>query len=317
MNNFREIFNIENRTKYFSHFITFLFIAAVMIFVLLIVNSDDVQTKKSTATGDRQNDPFTEINLEAKSAIVWDIINQQELFVKNPDVPLPLASLTKVMTAVTTSQMAPDTKINIALEYLEPEGDSALIVGDTWTAGDLRDFTLLTSSNDGAFALAAATKAGTATNKEGDRLNFIKAMNEKAKEIGLTNSRFFNEHGLDRTLEKGGAYGTARDMARLFEYALENQPGLLEATRYPNLHFASAEKAYDAQNTNIFVSKIPNLIASKTGYTDLAQGNLVIAFDPGLNQPIIIAILGSSETGRFSDTLRLVEASMKYLNQNK
>jgi D-alanyl-D-alanine carboxypeptidase len=314
-NNLKDIFSIENRTKYFIHFIIFLFLAAVMIFVLLISNNKDIGNKENTIS--QKTNPFNNIELEAKSAIVWDVVNQKEIFVKNPDVPLPLASLTKVMTAVTADSNLPDgLDIKITQDYLEPEGDSQLVVGDTWQASDLRDFTLLTSSNDGAFALAAVAEAQVNREGKDPRIEFIKAMNDKASEIGLSNSHFFNEHGLDRTLDKGGAYGTSRDMALLFEYTLQNHPKILEATRYKNLHFASNEKVYSAQNTNTFADQIPNLIASKTGYTDLAGGNLVIAFDPGLNRPIIISILGSSEEGRFRDTLKLVVASMQYLEEN-
>ena len=102
-------------------------------------------------------------------------------------------------------------------------------------------------------------------------------------------------------------------MAMLFEYALKNYPEVLEATRYKNLHFASTEKIYSVENTNVIVDQIPNLIASKTGYTDLAGGNLIIAFDAGLGRPIIITVLGSTEEGRFADVLKLVEATKQQL----
>ncbi len=60
------------------------------------------------------------------------------------------------------------------------------------------------------------------------------------------------------------------------------------------------------KNTNEVVQNIDGLIASKTGYTDLSGGNLVVAFDAGLNHPIIVTVLGSSQEGRFSDTLKLI-----------
>ena len=66
-------------------------------------------------------------------------------------------------------------------------------------------------------------------------------------------------------------------------------------------------------STNAFIDKIPNVIASKTGYTDLAGGNLVVAFDAGLNRPIIISVLGSSQEGRFADALKLIDATIKQL----
>lgn len=318
-NNIKNFFEMERRTKYFVHVLFFLFVASAIVFGLLIIGQKSLLNKNKTPEITKI-DPFQEIQLEAKSAIVWDVINNRELFTKEADVSLPLASLTKVMTALVISSKFPDSSnIQILQEYLEPEGDSNLVVGDIWKARDLRDFTLLTSSNDGAFALAAVAEAelnnlenGLYT-QEDLRNKFIEEMNNTASEIGLSNSRFFNEHGLDRTVDRGGAYGSAKDMAMLFAYTLQNFPDMLEATRYKNLEFKSAEKVYSATNTNDFVDQIPNLIASKTGYTDLARGNLVVAFDAGLGRPIIISVLGSSTEGRFTDALKLSQASLKYL----
>ncbi|OHB16526.1 MAG: hypothetical protein A2431_04255 [Candidatus Zambryskibacteria bacterium RIFOXYC1_FULL_39_10] len=322
-NNLKNFFEMEMRTKYFVHVLFFLFVASAIVFGLLIIGQKSLLNKNKTPAI-AKIDPFQEIQLEAKSAVVWDVINNRELFTKEGDNSLPLASLTKVMTALVISAKFPDSSnIQILQEYLEPEGDSNLVVGDIWQASDLRDFTLLTSSNDGAFALAAVAEAkennlGNGLYTQEDLRNkFIEEMNDTASEIGLSNSRFFNEHGLDRTVDRGGAYGSAKDMAMLFAYTLQNFPDMLEATRYKKLEFKSAEKVYSATNTNDFVDQIPNLIASKTGYTDLAGGNLVIAYDAGLNRPIIISVLGSSTEGRFTDALKLSEASLKYLQQEE
>ncbi len=319
--NLKKFFSIEARTKYFPHILFYFFILSVLIFSLLIIGQKALNKKKIPPP---VPNIFTKVDLEAKSAVVWDVIGQKELFAKNPDMPLPLASLTKVMTAVTTDgKLGDNQQIKITKEDLVPEGDSGLVVGDIWRAKDLRDFTLLTSSNDGAFALAVVAEAKIAiepsikpTNMSIDtKAEFIKKMNETAQKIGLTNSKFFNEHGLDMNADRGGAYGSAKDMAALFEYALKNYPEILEATRYKNLEFESGQKKYSAENTNILADKIPNLIASKTGFTDLAGGNLVIAFDAGLGRPIVISVLGSTEQGRFTDVQKLVAASLKYISQ--
>jgi len=317
-NNFKKNFDIEKRTKYFVYVIAYLFVASVLIFTLLLIGENSLNKEKNILAMEIPS-PFQEITLEAKSAVVWDVINNRELFSKNGDLPLPLASLTKVMTAlVISSKFSNSSSIEILQEYLAPEGDSKLVVGDIWQTKDLRDFTLLTSSNDGAFALAAIAKnnntlAENPITEEEFRNQFVEEMNKTASDINLLNSKFFNEHGLDRSADRGGAYGSALDMALLFEYILKNYPEVLEATRYKNLQFKSAQKVYTAENTNTFTDKIPDLIASKTGFTDLAGGNLVIAFDAGLNRPIIISVLGSSQEGRFSDTLRLIEATIKQL----
>lgn len=315
MNFLKNIFSIENRTKYFAHALFSLCFISIAVFLLLIIGNKALSGRSVEAVTEKVS-VFDNFALQAKSAMVWDVVNEREIFAKNPDVPLPLASLTKVMTAVTAYSNLPDSaNVKILQEYLEPEGDSKLVVGDIWRAGDLRDFTLLTSSNDGAFALAALAESQITNRGENPKDQFIKDMNDKAREIGLSNSLFFNEHGLDREIDRGGAYGSARDMALLFEYTLKNYPEILEATRYKSLQFGSAEKVYAAENTNTFIDKIPDVIASKTGFTDLAGGNLVIAFDSGLNRPIIISILGSTEEGRFEDALKLVDATLKYIQE--
>lgn len=313
---FKEIFNIENRTKYFNHVLVFLFLVSVTVFVFTLATQESNKNIKLT-NKKNNNGAFQNIDITAKSAVVIDVINKTKIFSKNSSEPLPLASLTKVMTALVVSEiLEKDENIKITREYLKPEGDSGLVVGDIWKAKDLRDFTLITSSNDGALALATLaefknkTEIGSSTKEE-----FIKEMNNKALKIGMVNSVFFNEHGLDKSMDRGGAYGSAEDVATLFEHVIKNYPEIIEATKYKNIELKSLEKKYNAENTNIFVNKIPNLIASKTGYTDLAGGNLVIAFDVGLNRPIIISVLGSTQEGRFEDALKLVNASIEYINK--
>ena len=312
-NNLKNLFSIENRTKYFTHVVGTLCVISIIVFSLLLLGNKSLNDRRRSVERNKPN-PFQEISLEAKGASVWDVVNQREIFSKNADQPLPLASLTKVMTAL-AANVSPNGKkdVEITEEDLLPEGDSNLVVGDIWKVSELRDFTLLTSSNDGAFALASMF---------GREDKFVESMNNLARRIGLLNSKFFNEHGLDREIDSGGpdmragGYGSAHDMTLLFEYTLKNYPEILEATRYKNLAFASAEKIYSADNTNVVIDQIPNLIASKTGYTELAQGNLVIAYDTGLNRPIIISVLGSTQEGRFTDTLKLLEASQKYIQNN-
>jgi serine-type D-Ala-D-Ala carboxypeptidase (penicillin-binding protein 5/6) len=328
LNNLKTIFSIENRTKYFVHVFSFLLLLSIIVFSLLIVGSRALDKKKEVV---EKKDPaiyFQNISLKGKGVVVYDIVSNKQIFSKNAEEPLPLASLTKVLTViVASSRLSDDQKIKMAKEYLSAEGDSKFVVDDTWQVKDLRDFTLLTSSNDGALALASV--AGGVANvprpasSENPEAQFVREMNATATQIGLTNSKFFNEHGLDivkddpsaHQIAQCGAYGSAKDMAVLFSYALNHYPEILEATKYKNLKIASTNEIYTAENTNTFVDKIPNLIASKTGYTDLAGGNLVIVFDVGLNHPIIISILGSTQEGRFEDALKLVDATMNYINQ--
>lgn len=261
--------------------------------------------------------PFSRVLIASKAAYVLDGKTGKELWSKNPNAQLPLASLTKIMMAVTAVSFVSDkTVITIDPVFLNAEGDSGLYGNERWLLTDLLDLTLLESSNDGADAIAAVTGAtGPEELSESlGRERFISAMNKKAKELGLTQTYFLNPTGLDESTDVAGAYGSARDMTTLFSYALHAHPKLFEATRREVLELTSLSSLkHNVKNTNIFVDDFPALIGSKTGFTDLAGGNLVLAFDAGLDHPIIISVLGSTEKGRFEDTLKLVTATFEYL----
>jgi D-alanyl-D-alanine carboxypeptidase len=132
----------------------------------------------------------------------------------------------------------------------------------------------------------------------------------------MNESRFNNETGLDLSSSESGGYSSSRDVAFLFAYVLRNHPEILEATRHEIFNVKSENNIkHSATNTNIGIQNIPGLIASKTGYTDMAGGNLAIVFDPGVGRPIVVVALGSSEVGRFSDISLLTKTTFEYLSQ--
>ena len=320
-----KISNIEWRTKAFLPALSILCVISILAYWIILTGFNLLEQKK-VVKKEPKPVPFDLVNIEAKSAFVWDVAAQSPLYQKNADISLPLASLAKVMTVLTARTMASELQaVTIKLDDLSPEGDSKLKVASNWKMGDLIDYVLLVSSNDGAHALAASVVTSNISNLQSTSTGvthdeFIREMNTLAKKIGLTNSYFRNEHGLDTDKKesarptRAGAYGSARDMALLFEYAIKNYPHLLEATRYQNLVLSDLDgDNYLAENTNEIINLIPSPIASKTGSTDLAGGNLVVAFDAGLGHPIVISILGSTEEGRFEDMLTLVNTTIKYL----
>jgi D-alanyl-D-alanine carboxypeptidase len=263
-------------------------------------------TSTSLSNGD---DPFAKVKIGAKSAYVWDVNAQRALYNKNADEQLPLASVAKLMTTLVAYELlGTHSDVGIPMIAIKQEGDSGLLDTERFSARNLTDFTLVSSSNDGAFALAAAGENLLADTT--GSYTFLDAMNMRADELGLSQTYFENPTGLDLTETKSGAYGSARDVAYLMEYLVTTHPDILEMTRDPQTNVADdAGLTHAADNTNEVVEKIPGLIASKTGYTTLAGGNLVVAFDAGLNHPVIVAVLGSSSSGRFADTLTLVNAA--------
>ncbi|MEK7176752.1 MAG: serine hydrolase [Patescibacteria group bacterium] len=299
-----------------------LFIILLCALLLLFVASFifDIGKRDASTSSGVASKAFPEVNISARAAYVYDIRKEIVLYAKNEDTRLSLASLTKVMTALVAEDLNPlHSTVTINTEALRAEGDSGLYKDEKWSLKDILDFSLISSSNDGMRAVALALGAISRSNATTEEIitDFVREMNMKASELGLKNTYFWNETGLDESDVKGGAYGTAKDMSMLFEYILKNKPELIEATKESVESFSSLDRrTHTAKNTNIITSKIPGLLASKTGSTDTAGGNLIIIFDPELGRPIIVSVLGSTEEGRFKDVEILVNATMKYIENN-
>jgi len=258
-------------------------------------------------------DLFKEVTIEAKAAYVYDLTSGAVLYAKNENVPLPLASITKLMTAWLALSRAPEnTAIVIGPESIKRDGDSGLRAGEVWELRPLVEFTLTASSNDGAHALASAVGPFVSVGVEKEK-GFITAMNEEARRLGLPGMYFLDSTGLDYG-DNAGAYGSAKEVALFMAKFLAKFPEILEATAKEKLVTASLSAAHTAENTNKAAGAIPGLLGSKTGFTDVAGGNLVIAFDAGFMRPVIVVVLGSSEASRFDDVKRLVALSIESLS---
>lgn len=268
---------------------------AAMFFLLLAILDLSQSILKPIASQSIKAsiNPFTVLKLEAEAVLVYDPENAVTVFEKNAETPLPIASVTKVMTALATNELLPPA--------------AAIPFGrKNWRLPELIDYTLVTSSNEAAAAITAAAETQTG------RL-VVDEMNRLARRLNLTKTAFKNVTGLDLPNGEVSAVSSARDIARLIAYVLTHQPQLLEATRHSEPVVTTFDGIrYRLANTNLISNDIPGLLASKTGFTDAAKGSLVVALDRGLNQPIIIVVLGSSETGRFGDAKKLVDAVILY-----
>lgn len=249
-----------------------------------------------------------EVSLSADAAYVWDIKGQRPLFAKNSDAALPLASITKLMTAMLAYELvSEDEAFSVSMSAIRQEGSSGLSAGEELLAQALSELALISSSNDAAYALGASV--GSLLGDRDPMAQFVTAMNIRAEELGLHSLDFKNTTGLDESLTTPGAVGSAKDVSFLMEYIISEYPEIISPTTNPETVVYNTAGAFHlAGNTNEVVLDIPNVIGSKTGYTDLAGGNLIVAFDAGLDRPIVITVLGSTRGERFSDVLTLVEA---------
>jgi serine-type D-Ala-D-Ala carboxypeptidase (penicillin-binding protein 5/6) len=278
-----------------------------------ILNVETPSIVPQATTAEARATAYKETDITGKAAFVWDIATQQALYAKNETDIVPLASLTKLMTALVAHELLSDTaRVKINTEATKQESASGLKAGAIFSQQALSDLILLASSNDGAYALAAT--AGSELQTEQAPEAFVAAMNVRAEEIGLSGMKFNNPTGLDVSKTEAGAYGSAKHIAFLMEYILKNEPRILALTQTSDARIFSETGEYiDAANTNYYIDEIPGLLGSKTGYTDLAGGNLVVAYDAGLNRPIVVVVLGSTQYDRFTDVMELIEATNSLL----
>jgi D-alanyl-D-alanine carboxypeptidase (penicillin-binding protein 5/6) len=241
---------------------------------------------------------FDSAELVAKAAIVYDPVSGAVLFAKNSRESLPLASLTKLMSAEAVLARSNEQKrVTVSDSALRPEGDWGFLPGDNWSVGELLRFGLVASSND-AMAAAASTLG----------VDPGSVMNTEAGELGLSQSYFLNPTGLDEDPKTAGGYGSAYDVAVLAGVFVREYPELFSATVEPQITIGYGARTLTADSTAGPLLQIPGLLGAKTGYTDLAGGNLVVALDLELGRPVVIAVLGSTRDGRFEDVKKLITA---------
>jgi len=266
-------------------------------------------TSKDEAT------PLSDVRVIAPSVHVYDVKKDQVLYSKDSDKILPLASITKLMTTLVAYELIDkDKTVTVSRAATLQESASGLTSGERLSMQNLVEYAMIASSNDGAYALANV--AGAVINQDSPQTSFVSSMNIKAEELGLKTLEFKNPTGLDISITEAGAYGSAKEVSMLMKYILENHPEVLEPSTKPQAEIKNLDgSAHIAKNTNQILNNIPNILGSKTGYTDLAGGNLTIVFDAGYNRPVIVTVLGSTYDGRFRDVATLVDAVQQYLAQ--
>ena len=241
--------------------------------------------------------------LQARAAVLYDLQGGRVLYQKNANEQLPLASLTKLMAAQTVlSVKEPATPVLITQADVRTEGNSGMRAGETMTLGDLITLALVASSNDAI--MAAAGSLG------GDP---IAKMNATARGLGLTKTVFYNPTGLDVNTNQAGAYGSAYDVARLAALFYADHPDFFELTTLPDVQVDGGNKEIDLVSTTVPLRSIPGFVAAKTGYTDLAGGNVVAVFDLEPGRTVVAAGLGSTHKGRVDDMKILIKAARNSL----
>lgn len=264
-------------------------------------------TEAPALTPTAATNAFEDVAIEGRAAIVYDLVTGEVLYEKNSRSQLPLASLTKLLTVfAATEALSPEATVTISDTALLPEGESGFSVGEQFAFDDLARLALVSSSNDATAAIAETAAIARATTGK----NLLAGA---AAAAGLAQTYALNGTGLDESTSVSGGYGSARDVAVLTGKLLASAPDIARATVEPSFSIRSkAGLLHTLPNTNPEIVHVPNALLSKTGFTDLAGGNLAVVYDAGIGHPVAIVVLGSSRDGRFSDVQALHARADRY-----
>lgn len=238
-------------------------------------------------------------NISAKSALIYDLSSKKVLFSKNPKEKLPMASLTKIMTAIVALEsQKKDDKYLVSKEDIVGENSMGLSIDETLSLEELLYGLILTSGNDAAETLASNFPKG--------REKFIIAMNNKAKALGLKNTHFTNPTGLEGD---GSQKTTAYDLLVITNYAMQSSL-FKEVVGTFNYHIPSsaAHKEFYLENETNLISSYAGVFGVKDGYTPEA-GLCLVTYLNFKNHKIIGIILGSDN--RREEMKELLDYSLK------
>lgn len=276
---------------------------SILIFLLILFNfstvcADDVDNEvdfEDTIEVTASN--VSELpKTNSRRYIVYDRISKSMIIGKNEDVKSAMASTTKIMTTIVILEKADlNEKVTVSAKAGGTGGSRlGLKRGDKASVRDLLYGLMLRSGNDAAVALAEHVG--------GSVKGFAELMNEKAIELGLTNTHFVTPHGLD----DANHYTTALELAKLTDYAMDNETfakivGTKSTTIYIN------NQSRQINNTNELLGVLNGVVGVKTGFTNNA-GRCLVTETKRNNMDIITIVLGAdTKKDRTKDSVNLIE----------
>ncbi len=273
--------------------IKFLAILFVLTILVSVANAQNNATNKYSYFFKNKN---TKLNISASAYVVGDLNTGEIILAKNQDQKLPIASISKLMTALLTKELAKEEDIaKVSKRALATHGGNGNFkLGEKIKVQDLLYPLLLESSNDAAEVLA----------EHYGRDSFISKMNQKAEKLQLTSTIFKDPSGLSTSNKSN-----AGDMFKLAGFLYQKQPDILNITTkrsYKN-------KKHIWSNISQFLNNA-GYVGGKSGYNDAAKETDLAIFKVPLGQsglrPIGIVLLKSN------DRKKDIEKILKYLNKN-
>lgn len=241
-----------------------------------------------------------EPKLNSRVALVYDRSSGRVLYEKNGNKQTPMASTTKIMTAIVVMENSNLSDIVTIDSKSAGTGGSRLVLkkNDKITVNDLLYGLMLRSGNDSAVALAIHIG--------GSIEGFAEMMNQKAKELKLINTHFVVPHGLD----KEGHYTTAYELAKIADYALKIDK-IKEIVSTKTCTISINNKPKIITNTNELLGSVNGVYGVKTGFTNGA-GRCLVSSCKRNNLDIITVVIGAdTKKYRTADSIKLIEYTYK------
>ncbi len=222
----------------------------------------------------------------AKAALSYDVTSGEVVFAKNANERLPMASLTKIMTAFLALEEDLTKKYRVSEDTLVGENSMGLTDGEILTLEELLYGLMLQSGNDAAEVIAAGSPYG--------RDGFVREMNKRAKQLGMNDTNFTNPSGLQGD---GDQYSTTLDMLKLTKIAMENPKFREIVSTYEKvLPYSNNHKRFHLFNETNLLTSYPGVKGVKTGFTWEAGLCLVTYLEH--NDRVIISVLFNSQNRR-------------------
>jgi D-alanyl-D-alanine carboxypeptidase (penicillin-binding protein 5/6) len=241
-------------------------------------------------------------SLSAPSAIVVNAANGDVIYARGADRKRPIASTTKLMTALLTLEHVSLTTVFAAPAYhgSPAEATIGLQSGERMRVRDLLRALLLPSANDAAATLAQGVA--------GSRARFVRLMNRRARRLVLDDTHYSNPVGLD----VGRNYSSARDLVTLVR-ALRRNAFFRKTTNLVQAHLRTGEHPRTVVNRNDLVARFPFVNGVKTGHTNKA-GYVLVGSGTKHGVTVISAVLDDpSEAARDADTITLLNYGLAQL----
>lgn len=263
------------------------------------ISAQNIPSNQVIVTGVQKINPHPQSlglpvpELSATATLIEDLNSNTILFVKDPNKRVPIASTTKIMTALIASQYFQTTDIlTVPSSALVAGSTMGLKTGEKLTVRSLLYGLLLNSGNDAAYTLAA--------NYPGEVEGFIKAMNDKVLQLGLLNTHFDNPAGFDSP----NHFSSAFDLSKIAVLITEN-PQLSKIVATKEMEVVSVDKTsiHELKNLNKLLN-IPGVMGIKTGTTPAAKENLVGLIEKD-GHLFLTVVLGSNN--RFLETEKLLD----------